>query len=373
MIEAYNSVYNYDLKGIVETHLDSTADESKLVLNGYTFLRSNHPQDLKRGGIGLYVKDTFPARNRLDLAALHECIVCEVQINRRKYFLIVLYRSPSQTSSEFGIFMTNFEIVLSKVSAEDPYAVNITGDFNCRSTKWWQGDTDNEEGKIFEPFTSDLGLHQLISEPTHIMGDSKSCIDVIFTDQPNLFLQSGVHPSLQEQCHHQVVHGELCLTNPIPPPYHRRIWFYNRADSHAIQESIQIFNWCRHIGHLNCPNQQVEILTETLLNIFSNFIPNKTITVRPRQAPWITQSIKNFILKKDRAYKKFVRNGRPNDKLAAMNSMISQSSKLIEDAKARYLEKVGTTLGRPTTGVKTYWSLLKSILNKTRVPNIHLF
>ena len=50
--------------------------------------------------------------------------------------------------------------------------------------------------------------------------------------------------------------------------------------------------------------------------------------------------------------------------------MISQSSKLIEDAKARYLEKVGTTLGRPTTGVKTYWSLLKSILNKTRVPNI---
>ena len=119
----------------------------------------------------------------------------------------------------------------------------MTGDLNCRSSKWWQGDTDNEEGKVFEPFTSDLGLHQLISEPTHIMGDSKSCIDVIFIDQPNMFLQPGVHPTLQEQCHHQIVYGELCITNQIPPPYRRRIWFYNRADSHAIQKSIQIFNW----------------------------------------------------------------------------------------------------------------------------------
>ena len=53
-----------------------------------------------------------------------------------------------------------------------------------------------------------------------------------------------------------------------------------------------------------------------------------------------------------------------------MNNMISKSSKLIEDAKARYLEKVGKTLGNPATGIKTYWSLLKSVLNKTRVPNI---
>ena len=158
--------------------------------------------------------------------------------------------------------------MLSKQSSEDPYAEIITGDFNCRSSKWWQGDTENEEGKVLEPFSSDLGLYQLISEPTHIMGDSKSCIDVIFNDQPNLLLKSGVHSSLQEQCHHQIVYGELCITNPIPPPYRRRIWFYNRADAHAIQKSIQIFNWCEHIGHLTCPNQQVEILTETFLNFF---------------------------------------------------------------------------------------------------------
>ena len=50
------------------------------------------------------------------------------------------------------------------MSAENPLSVMITGDFNCRSSQWWENDLVNEEGKIFEPFTSDLGLHQLISD-----------------------------------------------------------------------------------------------------------------------------------------------------------------------------------------------------------------
>ena len=77
--------------------------------------------------------------------------------------------------------MMNFELMLSKMNAENPFSVIITGDFNCRSTQWWENDIENSEGKLFEPLTSDLGLHQLISEPTHLIGSSKSCIDLIFT------------------------------------------------------------------------------------------------------------------------------------------------------------------------------------------------
>ena len=40
LMEAYSSVYNYDLIGIVGTHLDSTVDEEKLSLNGYTFIKT---------------------------------------------------------------------------------------------------------------------------------------------------------------------------------------------------------------------------------------------------------------------------------------------------------------------------------------------
>ena len=128
LIEAYNSIHTYDLIGIMETHLDSTIDESKLSLNGYSFMKSNHPKNVKRGGVGLYVRDSFPTRERLDLVTLPECIVCEIQLKRKKYFFVVLHRSPSQTSIEFDDFMRNFELMLFKMFAESPFSVIITGD-----------------------------------------------------------------------------------------------------------------------------------------------------------------------------------------------------------------------------------------------------
>ena len=165
--------------------------------------------------------------------------------------------------------------------AENPFCVIITGDFNCRSTQWWDNDIENNEGKLFEPFSSDLGLHQLISEATHFMGDSKSCIDLIFTDQPNLVIESGVHPSLHEQCHHQIVYGKLSVSHVKLPPYKRRIWYYDKADFVAIKKSIEMFRWHEHLNNMTCPD-------------YSNFIPNKVKTIRPHQAPWITDNVKNF-------------------------------------------------------------------------------
>ena len=125
------------------------------------------------------------------------------------------------------------------MQAENPFCVVITGDFNCRATRWWDNDIEKNEGKLFEQFSSELGLHQLITEPTHLVRDSKSCIDLIFTNQPNLFIESGVHPSLHEQCHHQIVHGKLSIKNIALPPYTRRMWYYDKANVVAIKKKYR--------------------------------------------------------------------------------------------------------------------------------------
>ena len=369
-IEAYNSIYSYDLLGIVESHLDSTVEDDNLVLDGYTFIKENHPLNVKRGGVGLYIKDSFPATNRPDIVTLSECIVCEIQLNRKKYFFATIYRSPSPSTTELVDFMENFELMLSKMAAENPYCVIITGDFNARSPQWWENDLENDAGKSLEPFIADLGLQQLISEPTHFMGDSRSCIDLILTDQPNLFIDSGVHPSLHEQCHHQIIWGKLTVDNSTLPPFKRKVWSYNKADIDSIRKSIDKFRWHETLGGIACPNLKVVKLNEVLLNIFSNFIPNKIITVRPQQSPWITQPIKNFIRKKNLAYKNFVKNGQPPDKVEGIQNMISRGSKLIEDARQKYLTNIGRTLSNPNTGRKTYWSLINKILNKAKIPII---
>ena len=53
---------------------------------------------------------------------------------------------------------------------------------------------------------SSNGFSQLIHEPTHIQANSSSCIDSVFTDQPNLSVNSGIHASLHPNCNHQIVH-----------------------------------------------------------------------------------------------------------------------------------------------------------------------
>ena len=82
-----------------------------------------------------------------------------------------------------------------------------------------------------------------------------------------------------------------------------------------IRKITEIFAWQEQLDNMTYPNEQVELLNEVLLDIYSNFIPNKVATIRPRQAPWITQAIKNFLRRKTRAYKSFVRNGRPENML----------------------------------------------------------
>ena len=66
----------------------------------------------------------------------------------------------------------------------------------------------------------------------------------------------------------------------------------------------------------------------------------------------------------------FIKSGQPDDKLEGIQKMISEGTKLIEDAKKNYLRKSGQILANPETSRKTYWSLINSVLNKAKIPTV---
>ena len=84
-------MYNYDLIGFVESHLDSTIDKDKVALNGCTLINEKHPQSSKGMVLGCLSKITFH-KNRSDLVTLPECIVYEIQLNWKKYLFAAIYR-----------------------------------------------------------------------------------------------------------------------------------------------------------------------------------------------------------------------------------------------------------------------------------------
>ena len=145
----------------------------------------------------------------LNITNLHECLFCGLFLNGRRSYIVSLYRSPSQSSDEYDDFIKNFEQLLLHLASFKPHLLLMTGDFNARSSSWWSGDVDNIEGARLESITSFYGLHQIINEPTHILPSSSSCIDLIFTNQPNMITNSGVPPSLHRNCHHQKIFAKV--------------------------------------------------------------------------------------------------------------------------------------------------------------------
>ena len=88
------------------------------------------------------------------------------------------------------------------------------------------------KGNEIEDVTAQFRLQQIIKEPTHISNPSSSCIDLIFSSQPNLITDSGVHSSMHSNCHHQIVFAKFNLYIVYPPLYLREIWHYREANTY---------------------------------------------------------------------------------------------------------------------------------------------
>ena len=148
--------------------------------------------------------------------------------------------------------------------------------------------------------TSQSGFKQVISDPTYILESSSSCIDLIFTSQPNLVMNSGVHSSLHPNCHHQIIHAKFNLKIFYPPPYERVVWHYQDANNDLIQRSISQFNLERAFSNKGV-NKQISIFNETILNIMANFIPSEAKIFNDREPPWINNKVKTMIQEKTKS------------------------------------------------------------------------
>ena len=97
-------------------------------------------------------------------------------------------------------------------------------------------DINTNEGTKIDAVTSSYGLQQLISQPTHLLANSFSCIDLNFTDHPSLIVDCGNHPSLHPNCQHQIIYGKLDLKIIYPPPHQKYVWDFKRSNVNSIQK-----------------------------------------------------------------------------------------------------------------------------------------
>ena len=178
-------------------------------------------------------------------------------------------------------------------------------------------------------------LQQLISDPTHLIPNSSSCIDLIFTNQPNLAVNSGIHPSLHVKCHHQIVHCKFNLMIVYRPPYECLVWDYKKGNTDTIINSINQVDWKFFYLNKNV-HQQVYKFNKTLMNIFSILIPNKYVTFNDKDPPWMTNFLKYKIHCKKSLYIKHLKHGKRNCDYIELQRSIEEVSEDKSKSKERF-------------------------------------
>ena len=148
-----------------------------------------------------------------------------------------------------------------------------------------------------------------------------------------------MHPWLHQNYHHQIIFAQINLKVYYPPPYKRLVWDYKKANIDAINLAIKSFDWENAFNGKDI-NSQVDLFNETLMNIFSNFIPNKIKTFRDSHPPWMHDDIKSKIKLKHKLSHRYLRHKRNNKDFAKPEYLCNEIDSLISKSKKEYYQNI---------------------------------
>ena len=97
----------------------------------------------------------------------------------------------------------------------------------------------------------------------------------MLTDQQNFDSRFISATSLHLKCHRQITHGKFNLKTFYPASYKRNLCNYQAIEGFGLDKAFLD----------RIADDKTYILTKTMLNIMSNFIPNGIVTIDDRDSP----------------------------------------------------------------------------------------
>ena len=123
----------------------------------------------------------------------------------------------------------------------------------------------------------------------------------------------------------------------------------------------------------SCKNvhEQVVIFNQTLMNIFSNYIRSKFITIDEKDPQWMNEYIKRKIMSKKVTCKSFNINNKSYAYLK-LQTVSTELSEMMLKQKDDYHHQLSDKLNDPKRSAKAYWSILKALYSGNKIPLIPL-
>ena len=134
-----------------------------------------------------------------------------------------------------------------------------------------------------------------------------SCIDPVFSSQPNLVMSSGIHSSLHQNCYHQIIFTKFSLKVHYPPPYERKVWHFKKKNMGHING----FPWERSCANLNINDNSIYLINQLKIYFQISYLM-KLLPFDDRDPPWINSQVKHLINEKNAVYKNYLKNNKSN-------------------------------------------------------------
>ena len=171
------------------------------------------------------------------------------------------------------------------------------------------------------------------------------------------------------KCQRNIIFDKIDICVPLPPAYVREVWDYSKANAENIKKAICSFNWNKAFENLST-DAKVELLNETLLNIFRNYIPNKKVKCDYRHPPWMNDNIKRKLKERTKLIRYFDKNGQMKCDYDKILEKSAECNAEKFDTKKNYIFNMTSKLVDSHTAPKTYWTLLNRLLYDKKIPAI---
>jgi hypothetical protein len=176
----------------------------------------------------------------------------------------------------------------------------ILGDLNCDVLK-----ENCSKSKALAKFAAEMNLSQLIKSPTRITNTTQSLLDVVLVSSNSPVRRSGVLNTTISD--HLPVYVELKLKSPKIIPHYINVRSYkNYSPSLFITDLASKSRNLISIFNEDDVNTKLTTFNQTIQSTLDSHAPIKTVKVRNRHCPFVTQDIKVLMKTRDQLHRRYL-------------------------------------------------------------------
>ena len=211
---------NVSIICLTETHLCSDHLEAEISIEGFVPFRFDRPDNSKRGGVIIYLKeDLAPGAEDLCRGSNGNIEYLVIQIKTLPLTVIGIYRPPMSDAENFDATLHEIKESVIRQNVALP-TVLLTGDLNFPIINWDEcsinggRSSEKRQASALLNFFQEFFMEQFVREPTR----GSNILDLVATNDHELVSRVEVHDMQISDHYIMIVKTNIPMQSCSPPP-----------------------------------------------------------------------------------------------------------------------------------------------------------